>query len=211
MAVKLSELEIDGVLCEVFDIDAVHVDELADILSRSAIRQVIGNLFFPVGSIYMTASDTNPATLFGGTWEPVQGRVIMGADGNHPVNSIGGSEDSIVPSHNHYVSFKTESGGSHTHSISGTALAAGSHQHGLGANWSSGSGSNSAYKKDSNRTIYTRYTDAAGSHTHALSGSALIAGAHQHDLAGYSDNTGVSGVGKNNMPYVAYYIWRRTA
>lgn len=211
MAVKVPEIEVDGVICEVYDNDAIHTNELADVLSQPAIRQVIGNLFFPIGSYYITESDTNPATLFGGTWTAVTGRVIMGADGMHPVGSVGGSEDLVVPNHRHYIDIDTMDGGSHTHTVGATAAAAGSHQHTIGDRWSSGSGKETAYKRSNDRTRTHIATDAAGSHSHSVSGTAYSAGLHSHHMKAYSNYSGEDGTGKNNMPYRAAYIWRRTA
>lgn len=38
---------------------------------------------YPVGSIYLSVNDTDPATLFGGTWERIsQGRFLLGAGAN---------------------------------------------------------------------------------------------------------------------------------
>ena len=38
---------------------------------------------YPVGSIYLSVNDTDPATLFGGTWERIsQGRFLLGAGSN---------------------------------------------------------------------------------------------------------------------------------
>lgn len=38
---------------------------------------------YPVGSIYLSVNDTNPATLFGGAWERIsQGRFLLGAGSN---------------------------------------------------------------------------------------------------------------------------------
>lgn len=35
---------------------------------------------YPVGAIYLSVNDTDPATLFGGTWERIGGRLPLGAD-----------------------------------------------------------------------------------------------------------------------------------
>ena len=37
---------------------------------------------YPVGAIYISTSSTSPATLFGGTWERINGRFLVGAGSN---------------------------------------------------------------------------------------------------------------------------------
>jgi hypothetical protein len=47
---------------------------------------------FPVGSIYINATSTNPATLFGfGTWQQIEGQFLLGASSEYPAGSTGGS------------------------------------------------------------------------------------------------------------------------
>ncbi len=54
-------------------------------------------LTFPIGSTYITQTDTNPSTILGfGTWERVKGRVLVGLDENdedfNKIGKIGGEK-----------------------------------------------------------------------------------------------------------------------
>lgn len=61
---------------------------------------------YPVGSIYMSTVSTNPKDLFGGTWEALGGRFLIGADGTYKAGATGGEATHTLtiaemPSHNH--------------------------------------------------------------------------------------------------------------
>ena len=45
---------------------------------------------WPIGSIYMTVSNTSPESLFGGTWERISERFLLGASGGFPAGATGG-------------------------------------------------------------------------------------------------------------------------
>ena len=69
----------------------------------------IFDLIYPVGSFYISAKSTNPALLFGGTWEQIQGRFLLGRSSSYPVGSMGGEAthtltESEMPSHNGHLS-----------------------------------------------------------------------------------------------------------
>ena len=69
----------------------------------------IFDLIYPVGSFYISAKSTNPALLFGGTWEQIQGRFLLGRSSSYPVGSMGGEAThtltvSEMPSHNGHLS-----------------------------------------------------------------------------------------------------------
>lgn len=47
----------------------------------NAMQQGLMELVFPVGSTYITQSDTNPSTILNfGTWERLKGKVCLGVD-----------------------------------------------------------------------------------------------------------------------------------
>ena len=48
------------------------------------------DLIYPVGSIYMSVNATNPKELFGGTWERIQGRFLLGASNSYAAGGQGG-------------------------------------------------------------------------------------------------------------------------
>lgn len=61
---------------------------------------------YPVGAIYLSVTDTDPATLFGGTWERIGGRFLLGADDTYTAGSTGGEAEHTLtidemPKHNH--------------------------------------------------------------------------------------------------------------
>lgn len=61
---------------------------------------------WPVGSIYMSLNAASPASLFGGTWESIGGRFLLGADATYTAGSTGGEAEhtltvSEMPSHSH--------------------------------------------------------------------------------------------------------------
>lgn len=68
-------------------------------------KNTIFDLIYPVGSIYMSVSSTDPGTLFGGTWERWgQGRVPVGVsdtDDDFGAGKTGGSKAASLPYHSH--------------------------------------------------------------------------------------------------------------
>ena len=71
------------------------------------------NQIYPVGSIYISVSSTNPSTLFGGTWEAyATGRALIGYDSSDTsfdtIEETGGSKTTTLVAANiqkHYHSF----------------------------------------------------------------------------------------------------------
>ena len=47
---------------------------------------------YPVGAIYLSVTEVDPSSLFGGTWERIVGRFLLGADTTYAAGSTGGSK-----------------------------------------------------------------------------------------------------------------------
>ena len=56
---------------------------MASVKSLTIGGKTIFDLFYPVGSIYETESSSfNPNNSFGGTWQRIQGKMLVGVDDN---------------------------------------------------------------------------------------------------------------------------------
>lgn len=142
----------------------------------AAMRTMVVNMTYPVGSIYMTGSNgDNPVNTFGvGTWAAfAQGRTLIGC---------GSTQDTRGESRGFGLG---NTGGEFQHVLSEAEMP--SHQHATGGiaayGGNTGSGSNHVGQGSNEINYNTRYTDWRGGNA-----------AH------------------NNMqPYIAVYIWMRTA
>ena len=64
------------------------------------------NLVYPVGSIYWSNNNTNPASLFGGTWTQIKDKFILAAGDSYSNGATGGASSvtltiNNMPGHNH--------------------------------------------------------------------------------------------------------------
>ena len=90
---------------------------------------------WPVDSIFITMSNSNPSTLLGGgTWTKIQGKFLLATSSSYTVGNTYGSMTktlsvSNLPGHTH--SFTTGSAGAHTHTASTNEK--GNHSHTRGS------------------------------------------------------------------------------
>ena len=150
--------------------------------------QTVGSNFvldnvYPVGSIYMNVNSTNPGTLFGGTWEQIQGRFLLGMSSSYPAGSQGGEATHTLtanelPDHEHFM---RQLGNTSKTFPSSVAV------------------------NDPDQNFYA--TQISGVTSGYLKSNVPWGG---ELIAGSIRNSG--GQSHNNMPpYLSVYIWKRTA
>ena len=194
---------------------------------------------WPIGSIFITASSTNPATLLGGgTWVQIQGKYLLASSSSYTAGNTYGSMTKTLsvanlPSHTH--GFTTGSAGSHSHTAS--TGSAGNHSHTRGnmeiTGYHDAADDDTGYSGGafyfSNRTT-THNWQSPGGESNAVvnfkasrswTGSTSTTGAHTHSVTvnsngahthtGTTNGTG-SGTAINIMPEsIAVNVWQRTA
>ena len=70
-----------------------YIDSTGVVHNRKLLSQIIneiGLITHPVGSIYMSVDSTNPASLFGGTWEQIKDRFLLASGNTYQAGTIGG-------------------------------------------------------------------------------------------------------------------------
>lgn len=152
----------------------------------------VTNKIYPVGSIYISVNNANPASFFGGSWTAfATGRTIVGVDTSqgefNSVEKPGGNKDAAVIAHIHSVNAQnTINAGVHDHDtyVRNGVFAAGN------------STASSLGFSDKNN----------GKSTSAIMGD----GNHYHNVPAHNTNsTGQNGAGKNLPPYITVYMWKR--
>lgn len=149
---------------------------------------------YPIGSIYMSVSSTDPGTIFGGTWQRIQDTFLLAAGSTYAAASSGGAAThshttlahaltvAEIPSHTHGSGDDTRQGLLAARTGSDYALT----RHAV----ASGSGVSNVVTSpgDISRPSATGATGGSGSHSHGDTGSS-----------------------SNMPPYLVVYMWKRTA
>ena len=214
-------------------VQALVEDDISSLLNKtnslinSQTEMEALNKRYPVGSIYISTTSTNPGTLFGGTWQSFAGGrklVSTGSNGTTnytSANQTGGAKtftlsSSNLPSHNHSLtpsgtvtssfsgkSVTTSSNGSHTHTV----------PFGAATNEAKGYGLSYNIQVDvyRNRALVTGRTVSifsAGTHTHSLTPSGSVSSSFTGKTVTTSSNGSTSSIDIMN-PYITVYMWRR--
>lgn len=137
-------------------------------VSQSAIL----NYVYPVGSIYMSVTDTNPNIVFGGTWEQIKDKFILSCGDTYANGATGGAATHVHGLSNGYALINPSA---NVAAIYGKIKTV--------SNWTDN------FKS----TISGKATSFSGDNTRGIA------------LAGNSNSASTL------PPYIAVYVWKRTA
>lgn len=178
VAVKL------GTLTKGNDLQPIFLSNGVPTLCRNIV-----DLIYPVGSIYMSVGATNPQVLFGGTWEQLKDRFLIGAGNSYTQGQSGGEAmhtltESEMPSHTHGLS--SSNAGSHNDDYT----------------WVKPLGNNAGGGAVATGIVAEVSCSGLGSHRYVNSYGSAYGGQIVQSIGG--------GGAHNNMPpYLAVNIWKR--
>lgn len=165
---------------------------------HSEINPLVDKIY-PVGSIYISVTNTNPGTLFGGTWHEFgAGRTLIGMGSNGTTNyttvkHTGGAE-SVNLEHSHTVN-------NHNHSLPFFAETANTSNFSNYQPWNFSANTSASKVYAANRWTLSRTQQATA------------VDAYQMYSGNSSPNTNnkLSTAQSIMQPYITVYMWERTA
>lgn len=190
----------------VYTLETVMVDRLIDKI-------------YPIGSIYLTLQDIDPNSVWGGIWEKIEGKFLIGSDNTYPINTSSGNASitlteaqmprhtHIQNSHNHTQEAHTHTQKSHTHTGSAKrdfVTRDSTKTSGIGEKGSSSGSHHYSPSIDKNDNWYgvdnVGGTSAVNNTTTATN-KAVVA---TNQYAGSNASIDIL------PPYLAVYMWKRT-
>ena len=191
-------------------------------MAKFKMAQVVYDLIYPVGSIYITMNGTNPGTLFGGTWTRLSGGFLYATSGT-PNKTVQGSGGTTTGSWSGTSGSWSGTSGSTTLSLnqipSHNHGSAGNHSHGVYLNrdttfpfignpgWTGGSWNNAA-KLSCGSGSYSGFhfgTNDAGAHTHTSQGGGQ---GHTHSIPSHTHSIPSH---SHSLSRFDVAVWYRTA
>lgn len=161
--------------------------DIADLLDRT----------YPVGSIYMSVNSTEPSTLFGGTWERLKGRFLIGAGTNTEANSNGEYGDL---GHGDPNFAGGETGGEYRHQLKTSEMP--EHHH-----------DTNDFALVVNKNAERILTNMGAECLSVETSTNIVPNikATKNEDGNATGDTGGDGKHNNMPPYLAVYMWKRTA
>ena len=151
----------------------------------------IWDRIYPVGSIYMSVNAASPAVLFGGTWERIKDTFLLSAGDAYAAGATGGEAAHTLtvdemPNHDHAV-------------------------YGMRASHTLNTRNRLVLQDDGNMVVYSSSNAVKFNASSTETSGSVSYRAWQAGIDGTSGNKGGDQAHNNMPPYLAVYVWKRTA
>lgn len=173
---------------------------------------------YPVGSIYLSVNNVNPGTIFGGTWEQIQDRFLLAAGDTYSAGTTGGSATHTHTTGDHILTVAETPAHTHTRGtmdITGFMASYSTYNLNNDEYWTSGCGGafykGSHYKQEASTLNQSSSATADTSRWVDFSGARSWTGETSSVGGGAAHNHGNTGFSSSLPPYLAIYVWKRTA
>lgn len=172
-----------------FDSESKVQAKLGEGLSFGTNGEIVSISAYPIGAFYHSTSPTDPASLFGGTWEQITGKFLLASD-DVLENGV------ITTAGTYHVG---DTGGEATHTLTVAELPKHSHVTG---------GNNANYNFNKVYRLEGAISGATGTLAGVYSEDTYIENGTNYVQTSETGN----GQAHNNMPpYVVGYLWKRIA
>ena len=181
-------------------------------VTLATIKSTLLNASFPLGAIYMSVNSTNPSELFGGVWEALENKFLLGASSSYPAGVTGGEVNhtltiSEMPNHKHDNSLAlTIDQFPHSHGIQSSSNYS-TNCNGLARGGSSDNGGYHQVGGVANNNGDAFYCYMAGNDKEYIESKEAEINFQETTL--YNANTGDGNPHNNMPPYLAVYMWKR--
>lgn len=160
------------------------------------LKQDLIDLIYPIGAVYISVNNTNPGTLFGGTWEQIQDRFLLCAGSSYAAGTTGGEATHTLtqaetPAHTHTRG---------TMNITGAAFTS----HSQGICYLNVAGCSGAFYGTTNVTNCGKVAVNG-----TFSGAAALGLDASRSWTGATSSVGGNEAHNNMPPYLSVYVWKR--
>lgn len=231
MANKITDIDMNQIksvvnaVCTSVDLNEENVDTLNErvelLETKTSIKSII-DVVYPIGSIYISYSSTNPGTSWPGTtWvREADGKCIIGVGTGYDSAGLTGGSTTVtlattqIPSHTHTFTGSLLGTHNHTQNAHGHTQVAHSHtihtatDSGMviGYVYTTGWNGGTIRSNANGQSTINVGQSTPGINTNTATNNAISAGTP----SGTNSATGGSGAHSNMQPYITMYIWKRT-
>ena len=179
------------------------IDDINELEDKNLTLVHLLNYIYPVGSIYMSVNNVSPSSFLGGTWEQIRDTFLLCAGSSYMAGSTGGEATHTLtqtetPAHTHTRG---------TMDITGKVRLGWGDKTGGGIIMQSGYFAGAVYATHEGEAYYYADPNISNQPQHLN----MFNFQASRNWTGETSSVGGNAAHNNMPPYLAVYVWKRTA